>query len=207
MNIRMQSIFIGSLVSLGLIVAACSDETSSGSTTTSTTTSSSDASSGSASSSSGGGQGGASSSTSSSGSSTGGSGQGGAGTGGAGTGGEGGAGGGNPGFTNGCTELTAQDMTAMAAVTITKGIGFNYTPPCVKVKANTKVTWSMDFVMHPLVGGTVAGLTKTPDPNSPIQKTNTGTMVTFALPNPGTYGFYCDVHAGAGMEGAVYVVP
>jgi plastocyanin len=60
-------------------------------------------------------------------------------------------------------------------------------------------------MLHPLVGGTVEGVMKTPDPNSPIKMTTTGMSVTFKLPAAGAYGFYCDVHASAGMNGAVFV--
>ena len=79
-------------------------------------------------------------------------------------------------------------------------------PACVKVTKGTKVTFSMDFTMHPLVGGTVVGVTKTPDANSPIKPTSSGNMVTFTMAKPGTFGFYCNLHA-PGMAGAVYVVP
>jgi plastocyanin len=200
---RLHILFVGSLVSLFAASVGCSSETGAGSTSTSSS-SSADASTGSAA----GGAGGAGG-AGTGGSATGGSGQGGSGTGGSGTGGgggSGGAGGAGPAVTNGCTDLTATDQTGKADVTITKGMGFNFTPPCVKVSAGTKVTFTLDFTLHPLVGGTVVGITKTPDPNSPIKATSVGSTVTFTMPDPGTFGFYCAMHAPA-MAGAVYVVP
>jgi plastocyanin len=105
---------------------------------------------------------------------------------------------------NGCDEAMAEDMTGMAAVTINKGMGFDYVPKCVTVSAGTDVTWSMNFAVHPLVGGEVIKGTPTPDPASPIKGATSGMSVTFKLTDAGTYPYYCDVHA-PGMSGAVFV--
>jgi plastocyanin len=60
-------------------------------------------------------------------------------------------------------------------------------------------------MIHPLVGGTIMGLMKQPDPDSPIKMTSSGMSATFKFPNAGVYGFYCDSHGTAGMNGAVFV--
>ena len=119
-------------------------------------------------------------------------------------GGMGGGGGSMAKLINGCDPATATDMTGMMKVTIdTQGLA--YVPKCVRVKAGSDVTWKSNFTLHPLVGGVVDGVNKTPDPNSPIKPVNSGMMVTYTLANAGDYGFYCDVHATAGMNGAVFV--
>jgi plastocyanin len=124
--------------------------------------------------------------------------------GGGGMGGAGGAGGSGAMLVNGCDEAMATDMTGMQTATIAT-MGLAYNPKCLKVSKGTAVTWNSDFMSHPLVGGTIMGVTKTPDPASPIKKTTSGTMATFMFPKAGVYGFYCDVHGLAGMNGAVFV--
>lgn len=105
---------------------------------------------------------------------------------------------------HGCDVAAATDETASAAVTITFA-GTAYTPKCVRVKAGTQVTFSGDFTLHPLVGGEVKAGTKTPDAMSPIQETSTGMSAMFTLSTPGTYPYYCDVHAIVGMVGVIFV--
>jgi plastocyanin len=189
MTMKMKTLVVGSLLSLGLVMAGCGDETESP-----TSAASSAASSGAG----GEGTGGAG---------TGGDGTGGAGTGGAGTGGDGtgGAGGAGANLINGCDQAMAKDETGKAAVTIGKVTGSSmYDPKCVIVSAGTDVTWMMNLNMHPLVGGEVVGGTPTPDANSPIKEASSGMSVTYKLTAAGTYGFYCANHA-PGMAGAVFV--
>ncbi len=115
-------------------------------------------------------------------------------------------------LTNGCDPATAVDDTGMAAVTVmfAGGLGFNYSPKCFKISAGTMVTFQAgtmaNFNQHPLVGGTIVGAMKNPDPASPFAPTTTmGTSKTFTLGTAGTFGFYCDVHGPSGMNGAVFV--
>ncbi|MDC3961249.1 plastocyanin/azurin family copper-binding protein [Polyangium jinanense] len=131
-------------------------------------------------------------------------GMGGAGGAGGGMGGMGGAGGGGMMAVNGCTVDMAEDHTADASTTV-KSAGLAYEPKCIRVKAGSDVVFESNFMIHPLVGGTVDGITKTEDPNSPIKKTETGMSVTFTLPDTGTFGYYCDTHALAGMNGTIFV--
>jgi len=122
--------------------------------------------------------------------------------------GSGGAGGGGA-MLNGCDSATAVDKTASATTAVAFGNSLVYDPPCLRIKAGSSVTWSGDFVQHPLVGGTISGTTKTPDPASPIKLTmgaDAGS-VTFSFPNAGDFPYYCTIHGTFGMKGAVFVVP
>jgi plastocyanin len=113
-----------------------------------------------------------------------------------------GSGGGSTGPTNGCTLAMAEDDTSKTAVTITFPTGgLKYAPACLKVKTGTMVTFSGDFMAHPLAGG-VSG---TVDATSPITETKTGMTATFTMTKAGTYGFFCEYHEPNGMWGAIYV--
>jgi plastocyanin len=137
-----------------------------------------------------------------------------AGTGGAGgsttgTGGSGGSGGAAT-MLNGCDSSTATDKTASTNTTVTFDDTLVYTPPCIRIKAGSSVTFTGDFMLHPLQGGTVNGATRTPDPASPIKLTSGadgGMSAMFAFPTAGNFGYYCTIHGGIGMKGAVFVVP
>jgi plastocyanin len=104
---------------------------------------------------------------------------------------------------NGCTVFT--DLTAADAglATITGpgpgALPAQYAPNCIKIKVGASVKWNSGFVSHPL--GPSGG-----DTPSPITATSTGTTVTFAFPNAGTYGYACAFHS-LSMFGAVQVVP
>ena len=109
---------------------------------------------------------------------------------------------GNPdvGTVNSCTTFT-DDTTGTATITGPSGdTPAQYTPNCVKIKAGQSVTWNSNFTAHPLQPSAGKGTTPTP-----ITVTSSGTTVTFAFPNPGTYSFECQVHPGI-MNGAVEVV-
>ncbi len=99
---------------------------------------------------------------------------------------------------NGCTTFT--DLTASSAPTITgpsDATPVQFSPNCVLINAGQSVTWNVFFTAHPLAasGG---------DTPSPITLTNTGTTVTFAFPNKGTFGYHCLSHPTI-MFGAVKV--
>jgi plastocyanin len=110
---------------------------------------------------------------------------------------------------NGCAYASAMDLTADAMPTITfPGATFMYTPSCIRIHAGQTVTFTADsgsdFSFHPLMPGD--GATRTTQPGTPITPTATGTTVTFTFPDPGTWGFYCQIHAPS-MAGAIYVDP
>jgi plastocyanin len=111
------------------------------------------------------------------------------------------SGGGN--LVNGCDPATAEDHTADTTTTITFPVGgLKYSPPCIKIAAGHDVKFSGDFASHPLRPGTVDPVT--PDANSPIKNTDTGTSATFTFTTAGTFGYYCSFHQ-PGMAGAIFV--
>jgi plastocyanin len=109
-------------------------------------------------------------------------------------GGMGGAGGGS----------ACEDDTSKSEVGIMTS-GITWDPSCIMIKTGTKVTWTANFVVHPLVGGTVENGMKKPDPSSPIPTTNMGSAVSVTFDKAGTYPYYCDMHGLAGMTGKVIV--
>jgi plastocyanin len=112
---------------------------------------------------------------------------------------------------NGCNATHATDLRGDTDVTVQFGVGvdiFDYAPECIIVTPGTRVTFSGSFATHPLVGGEIVGDTKEPDPASPFGRADSGSMRTFELDTPGTYGYYCDAHGVAlHMWGAVIVAP
>ena len=73
-----------------------------------------------------------------------------------------------------------EDDTAKTEAAITSS-GLAWTPACVTIKAGGKVTWSTDFTTHPLIGGTISKGEKSPDDQSPIKATTSGTTATFTF--------------------------
>lgn len=111
-----------------------------------------------------------------------------------GTGGDGGAG---P-EVNGCTRASADDMTGQATVDLTWTLPHQQ---CFVIDAGTAVTWTGDFVLHPLAGG----VTGTPDDGSPITGTDqAGASTSVTFDTAGDYPYYCQVHLGQ-MQGVIYV--
>jgi plastocyanin len=108
---------------------------------------------------------------------------------------------------NSCTQAAATDMTSMTKVTIDfGGTADTYRPNCVEVATGTAVTWSGDFSVHPLMGGTVSGSAPTVDATSPITEAKaSGMSATVTFNTAGTFPYYCAVHFGIGMEGAIFV--
>ena len=101
---------------------------------------------------------------------------------------------------NGCLDTDYVDDTSMANVTINfgGGLGLSYSPKCVKVSAGTHVTFSGDFLVHPL--GPMCG------PSSALTATSTGTSATFTLSPAGDYGYQCLTHGPTyNMVGAIRV--
>ena len=80
-----------------------------------------------------------------------------------------------------------------------------YSPPCVVVRLGQSVTFSGAFSGHPLAPGTVDGMTITPDPESSIVATTSGSSTSFEFLIPGVDPFYCQAHFTSGMYGAVFV--
>jgi plastocyanin len=102
------------------------------------------------------------------------------------------------GVASGCTLFT--DLTAATAV-IDFGDSFGnaYVPKCARVRVGQSITFNGPFALHPL--------SQTCGPAGAIPHTTSGTTVTFQINTAETYGYQCDVHFGAGMNGAFQVVP
>jgi plastocyanin len=113
------------------------------------------------------------------------------------------------GDVHGCSFANALDLRGQPTVTVNFGgiLGLAYAPACIRVNVATAVSFAGNFIAHPLVGGRADGGIPIPEPGSPIQPTNTGTLATFSFPNGGEFGYYCDVHFSASMYGAVLVYP
>ena len=131
---------------------------------------------------------------------TGGSGGGTAGASGSGGGGSGGGG----AFTAFAPCNAATDYVAGTTINFGGSVGFNYDPQCLKVAAGATVTFSGDFLTHPLVPSATRG-----DPaNNPIVNMSDGTTASFVFPMPGFYAYLCNFHGsddGAFMSGVIWV--
>ena len=107
---------------------------------------------------------------------------------------------------NGCTSFT--NATAPATINFGGNLGNVYDQPCIAISANQQVTFSGSFSAHPLRPGLAPSQSGGPDagsPNNPILSTSTGTSARFTFVNTGTYPYYCSVHEGVGMFGAIQV--
>ena len=112
--------------------------------------------------------------------------------------------GGSPVVIHGCTQATAMDLTGMANVTVTNvsswGVPHN---ACIRVSADTVVTWKGNFDFHPLAGG-VSPTKNEASPISTLNATNGTTATATTLATVGTYPYYCEIHTGT-MQGVIYV--
>ena len=107
---------------------------------------------------------------------------------------------------NGCSLSTAAPWYDVDAASREITFVFPaYSPPCVAVRLGQSVTFSGAFAGHPLAPGTVAGMTVTPDPESAIVATGSGSTASFEFLIPGVDPFYCEAHFTSGMFGAVFV--
>ena len=107
---------------------------------------------------------------------------------------------------NGCTSFNS--VTAPATINFGGNFGNAYDRPCIAISANDRVTFSGSFSIHPLRPGLAPSQSGGPDagsPNNPILSTSNGTSAQFTFVNTGTYPYYCSVHEGVGMFGAIQV--
>jgi plastocyanin len=103
---------------------------------------------------------------------------------------------------HGCMDADYVDATGSGASrTITFGgvtPGLAYSPKCLKIAAGQTVTFSGDFVSHPLSETCGAALTITP--------TATGSTAMFTFTTTGDFGYQCDIHGPLyNMNGAIRV--
>jgi plastocyanin len=110
----------------------------------------------------------------------------------------------SPGCTAGFAGCTSfEDKTADNAITIEFGgtTGTAYSPKCVKIKKDTKVTLKGNFGFHPLAQACGP---------SDVITNGSGTEIQFTFTAAGLFGYYCTAHgtvSGSGMAGAIEVVP
>ena len=120
--------------------------------------------------------------------------------------GTGGAGGSGPTLVNGCDPTALEDHTMDATVEIKFGdpVGLVYSPPCIKVKSGTMVTFTGNTGLHPLAGGAVVvGKPAVQDPASPIKGSAGPATVTYAISPAGSYPYFCTEHYSIGMKGLI----
>ena len=123
--------------------------------------------------------------------------------------GTGGGGGTSPSFMavppcNAESDYTTGTATATVSFPMS-ATNFSYSPKCLKVTAGATVTFSGDFVAHPLEPSTHRGTLT----GSPITATSSGSTKAFAFPTAGYYAYFCSVHGpsdgAAGMVGVIWV--
>ena len=108
----------------------------------------------------------------------------------------------------GCTLAEATDFSTLQELTIQ--FTNKYLPRCVIVTEGAVVTWTGDFLAHPIWPSACSGDVD----DNPIHDAASvdDTSVSIAFPSSGTFPYYCPYHASdgpspAGMCGVVYVVP
>jgi plastocyanin len=96
-----------------------------------------------------------------------------------------------------------EDLTGQPNPTVSfGGLDDVYSPKCIRLRLGQSVTFSGEFVTHPL--DQACGLP------SGLLRQSTGASARFTLDSePGVIGFFCTTHgsaAGSGMAGAIEVV-
>ena len=100
----------------------------------------------------------------------------------------------------GCVSFT--DATAVDADRAIHFQDYSYDPQCLMIRSGQTVTFSGDFIRHPL--------TPSCGPELVLEYRDTGATVAFVLESIGLYGYYCLDHGnpqGDVMSGAIEVVP
>jgi plastocyanin len=100
----------------------------------------------------------------------------------------------------GCVSFT--DATAANADRTIHFQDYSYAPKCLMIRSGQTVTFSGDFIRHPL--------TPSCGPELLLEYRDIGTTASFVLESSGTYGYYCLDHGnpqGDVMSGAIEVVP
>lgn len=108
---------------------------------------------------------------------------------------------------NGCDAASAEDRTGEDRVEIRFAgeHGYSYVPACVRARVGSRLVFRGPFELHPLGSGRLVDGISQPSPANPVRDTAEGERVAFPLDTPGAYGFFCHVHTGEGMMGAVFV--
>lgn len=100
----------------------------------------------------------------------------------------------------GCVSFT--DATAVDADRTVHFQDYSYAPKCLTIRSGQTLTFSGDFIRHPL--------TPSCGPELLLEYRDTATTSSFVLEAVGIYGYYCLDHGnpqGDVMAGAIEVVP
>jgi plastocyanin len=101
------------------------------------------------------------------------------------------------------------DWTAAGNDRTIRFSNYQYTPRCTRISSGQAVTFTGDFVVHPLAQA--CGPADVLEHRLPIDAMpGTEMSVGFTLWQPGLYGYYCLDHGtsdGAAMSGAIVVDP
>ena len=96
-------------------------------------------------------------------------------------------------------------LAATANVTVGMGLNNAFFPATTNIAVNDRVIWTWGGNFHSTTSGMVSGITATPDGIWDSGVFNAPHSFTNSFPNPGNFPFYCSVHFGSGMTGAVNV--
>ena len=115
---------------------------------------------------------------------------------------------------NGCAATSfpassAADAGGNVVVMFGSPLGLVYSPACTTINAGQTLTFQgasapATFSVHPLTPGGANG-TSGGSSGNPIVAQATGSTYTVSFPAKGTFGYFCQVHQGSGMAGAVLV--
>jgi plastocyanin len=111
-------------------------------------------------------------------------------------------------FVSAIFAMSGSPITGLAATAnVTVGMGLNnaFFPATTNIAVNDRVIWTWGGNFHSTTSGTVSGGVTHPDGLWDSGVNNTPHSFTNSFPTPGSFPFYCSVHFGSGMTGAVNV--
>lgn len=105
---------------------------------------------------------------------------------------------------DGVTDMTGEDQVTVSVGASGNGGNYAFDPPAVRVSESTTVVWRWtgDGGEHNVVAAEGAGVTLMSADDTVGREGNT---LNYTFEAPGTYMYYCSVHRGRGMKGAVVV--
>lgn len=105
---------------------------------------------------------------------------------------------------DGVTDMTGEDQVTVDVGASGNGGNHAFDPPAVRVSESTTVVWRWtgEGGEHNVVAAEDAGVTLMREDNT---ESSEGHTMNYTFEAPGTYMYYCSVHRGRGMKGAVVV--